>query len=102
MAPEGKSGRLLLSRSANMKRFAILLGVALVGFALLPNLAQAQLVVVGRPAVAPIIVSQPVYYSAPSYYLAPPVTTFSSGVTATYSYYPRSTIITQSAPTVVT
>jgi hypothetical protein len=85
-----------------MGRFMVLFGVALVGYALLPNLAQAQVIYVQpRPYV---IVTQPVvpvYYT----YSAPSITTYSSS--ASYSYYPPvstgTTVYSYSAsPTVVT
>jgi hypothetical protein len=100
-----------------MRRFMTLLGVALLGCALLPAAAQAQVVYVqpARTYVAPVVVTQPVvpayYYSAPS------ITTYSSPATytyyppATYSYYPPATtvysysgspaVVTYSAPATV-
>jgi hypothetical protein len=82
-----------------MRRVAFLLGAALVGFALLPNLAQAQVIVVerGRTYAAPVIVNPPVT----SYYLAPSVTTYGAAV-PTYSYYSGPSTVTYSAPPVVT
>ena len=85
-----------------MRRFMSLLGVALLGCALLPATVQAQVVYVqpARPYVAPVVVTQPVvpayYYSAPS------ITTYSSP--ATYSYYPPATTVYSysSPPAVVT
>jgi len=85
-----------------MRRFMTLLGVALLGCALLPAAAQAQVVYVQPPRtyVAPVVVTQPVvpayYYSAPS------ITTYSSP--ATYSYYPPATTVYSysSPPAVVT
>ena len=82
-----------------MRRFAILFGAALVGFAILPSLAQAQVVVqIGRPYAPPVIVTQPSYYVVPSYYSAPPVTTYSSS--ASYSYYPPTTVYSAPPPVV--
>jgi hypothetical protein len=66
-----------------MRRIMFLLGMALLGYALLPALAQAQVIYV-QPR--PYIVAQPV---VPSYYVAPSVTTYSAP--ASYSYYPPST-----------
>jgi len=85
-----------------MKRIAVLLGAALVGFALLPNLAQAQVIVVqnGRTYAPPVIFNPPIVSS--SYYVAPSVATYSSAPTTTYSYYPSPSVITYSAPPVVT
>jgi hypothetical protein len=75
-----------------MRRFMTLLGVALVGYALLPTVAQAQVIYVQpRPytVFAPQVV--PVYYGAPS------ITTYSSP--ATYSYYqPATTVYSYAAP----
>ena len=85
-----------------MKRSAGLLGVALLGFALLPTLAHAQVIVVSPARTyvpAPVIVNTPVvtssYYVAPS--VTPPVT-----VTPTYSYYSAPSVVTYSPPPVVT
>jgi hypothetical protein len=78
-----------------MKRFAPLL-VALLGFALLPTLAHAQVIIVqpARMYVAPVVVNPPVvtssYYVAPS---APPVT-----VAPSYSYYSGPSVVTYSSP----
>src|SRR5206468_4037141 len=82
-----------------MRRFMTILGIALVGYALLPSAAQAQVIYVqpGRTYVAPIVVAQPV---VPSYYYAPSVTTYSSS--ASYSYYPSAVTYSYSAPAVVT
>lgn len=83
-----------------MQRFMTVLGVALLGYALLPTVAQAQVVYVqpGRVYAPPIIVASPppVVYYTPS---APAVTTYNSSVT--YSYYPPATTV-YSAPAVVT
>ena len=74
-----------------MRRIMFLLGMAFLGYALLPALAQAQVIYV-QPR--PYIVAQPV---VPSYYVAPSVTTYSAP--ATYSYYPPSTTVySYSAP----
>ena len=74
-----------------MRRIMVLLGVALLGYALLPAVAQAQVIYV-QPR--PYIVAQPV---VPSYYVAPSVTTYSAP--ATYSYYPpATTVYSYSAP----
>ena len=85
-----------------MKRLAILLGAALVGFALLPNLAQAQVIVVqsGRTYAPPVIFNPPIVSS--SYYVAPSITTYSPAPTTTYSYYPSPSVVTYSAPPIVT
>ena len=92
-----------------MKRFAGMLGVALIGLAALPAFAQAQVIIVqpSRVYVPPVYVNPPVvsssYYVAPS--IAPPVT-----YAPTYSYYagpsvvtyaPLAPVITYSAPTAV-
>jgi hypothetical protein len=68
-----------------------LLGLALAAYAMLPGAAQAQVVIVGRPAYypPPVIVSQ-------SYY--PPVVTYSAPPVVTYSAPP----VVYSAPPVVT
>jgi hypothetical protein len=83
-----------------MRRFMTILGVALLGYALLPSAAQAQVIVVQSPRTysAPIIVGQPVQV----YYAAPSVTTFQPNVT--YSYYPSTTTTFSvgAAPSVVT
>ena len=58
-----------------MKRFVGLLGVAMIGLAALPALAQAQVIIVqpGRTYVpGPVFVNPPVVSS--SYYLAPSMT----------------------------
>ena len=74
-----------------MRRIMVLLGVALLGYALLPAVAQAQVIYV-QPR--PYIVAQPVVQS---YYYAPSVTTYSAP--ATYSYYPpATTVYSYSAP----
>jgi hypothetical protein len=83
-------------------RRIVLLGVACLGLALLPALAQAQVIVqAGRPYMPPVIVAQPSYYVAP-YSIAPSasITTYSSS----YSYYsaPLVPYSTYSAPPVVT
>jgi hypothetical protein len=85
-----------------MRQFMILLGAALLGYALPPTVAQAQVVYVqsGRPYLPPVIVAQPAYYVTPSYY-APPVTTYSSGYRLSY-YPPTTTVYSYSAPSVVT
>ena len=78
-----------------MRRFLTLLGLALLGYALLPAIAQAQVIYV-QPAQysPPVIVTPPV---VSSYYVAPSVTTYSAP--ATYSYYaPAPTYYTYSAP----
>jgi hypothetical protein len=78
-----------------MRRISTLLGVALIGSALLPTLAQAQVVVqVGRPYLPPVIVTQPV---RPVYYVTPSIS-YSPSYTPSYSYYPPTTVY--SAPTV--
>ncbi|MBI3822141.1 MAG: hypothetical protein HY289_05605 [Planctomycetes bacterium] len=71
-----------------MRRFMTVLGAALIGFAVLPAVVQAQVIYVQPARVyAPpiIVVPQATYYAAPS------VTTFSAG--ATYSYYPSGTTV---------
>ena len=74
-----------------MRRIVILFGAALLGYALLPAVAQAQVIYL-QPR--PYIVTQPVVQS---YYYAPSVTTYSAP--ATYSYYPPSTpVYSYSAP----
>ena len=80
-----------------MRRFMTVLGVALLGYALLPTPAQAQVVYVqpGRVYAPPIVVVSP----PPVYYVPAPVTTYNSSVT--YSYYPPATTV-YSAPAVVT
>lgn len=82
-----------------MRRFMTFLGVALIGFAALPALAQAQVIVVqpGRSYFPPVIVSQPVvtsYYYAP---LVAPSVTYS----ASYSYYAGPPVLTYAAPPAV-
>ena len=73
-----------------MRRFLALLSLALVGYALLPTVAQAQVIYVQpRPYV---VVAPPVVQS---YYAAPPITTYSAP--ATYSFYPQATTV-YSAP----
>ena len=74
-----------------MRRLMALLGLALAAYAMLPGAAQAQVVIVGRPAYypPPVIVSQ-------SYY--PPVVTYSAPPVVTYSAPP----VVYSAPPVVT
>jgi hypothetical protein len=61
-----------------MRRFMALLTVALIGYALLPAVARAQVIYV-----------QPQPYVVPSYYAAPSVTRYAAP--ATYSYYPPTT-----------
>ena len=87
-----------------MSRFMILMGAALLAYALTPAAAQAQVIYVqsGRPYAPPIIITQSGYYGAPSYY-APPITTYRSSYS--YSYYPPTTtyyaprpIVSYSAP----
>jgi hypothetical protein len=68
-------GAPLLPGDFIMRRFMALLSVALIGYALLPAVARAQVVYV-----------QPQPYVVQSYYAAPSVTTYSAP--ATYSYYP--------------
>jgi hypothetical protein len=82
-----------------MRRFMTLLGIALLGYALLPTAVQAQVIYVnpGRTYVAPIVVAPPVVQS---YYYSPSITTYSSS--ATYSYYPPTTVYSYSSPAVVT
>ena len=81
-----------------MRRFMTVLGIALLGYALLPTAVQAQVIYVnpGRTYVAPIVVAPPVVQS----YYPPSITTYSSS--ATYSYYPPTTVYSYSAPAVVT
>jgi hypothetical protein len=57
-----------------MRRLMALLGLALAAYAILPAAAQAQVVIVGRPAYyqQPVIVSQS-YYPPVVTYSAPPV-----------------------------
>lgn len=76
-----------------MRRFVSLLGLALLGSALLPAFAHAQVVYVqpGRVYAAPIVIVPP---PTTTYYAAPSITTYSSS--ATYSYYPSGTVVTQS------
>ncbi|MBI2804936.1 MAG: hypothetical protein HYX68_08145 [Planctomycetes bacterium] len=87
-----------------MQRFAILFGAALIGFAAVPTVSQAQVIVqFGRPyAPPPVILTQPSYYVAPSYYAAPSIPTYSSNYSATYSYYPPGTTVYSAPPPVVT
>ncbi len=77
-----------------MRRFMTVLGIALLGYALLPTAAQAQVIYVqpARVYAPPVVVLSP----PPVYYAAPPVTTYSSSVT--YSYYPRTTTVVSSSP----
>jgi len=79
-----------------MRRILTLLGAALLGAAVLPTLAQAQVVVqYGQPYLPPpVIVTQPV---RPVYYVAPSVT-YRPSYAPTYSYYPPTTVY--SAPSV--
>lgn len=76
-----------------MKCIAGMLGIAVVGVAMLPALAQAQVIVVqpGRVYLPPAYVNPPVVTS--SYYLAPSVTS-----TPTYSYYAGPSVVTYSSP----
>ncbi len=78
-----------------MRKFVILLGAAMLGYAVLPSAAHAQVIVVqsGRPYAPPIIVAQPAY-------AAPVIRTYSSG--AVYSYYPAPTTVYAAPRTVVT
>ncbi len=99
-----------------MRRFMALLGLALLGFAVVPTLAQAQVIYVqpARTYAPPVIVTQPIvqsYYYAPSappavtyapsysYYSGPPVVSYSAPPVMTYSAPP---VMTYSAPSVVT
>jgi hypothetical protein len=97
-----------------MRRFLALLGLALLGFAVVPTLAHAQVIYVqpARVYAPPVVVSQPVvtsYYYAPSapppvvysssYYSAPPVVTYSAPPVV--SYYSPS-VVTYSAPPIMT
>ena len=82
-----------------MRRFMTFLGLALLGFAVVPTLAHAQVIYVqpARVYAPPVIISQPAvtsYYYAPapppvvyssSYYSAPPVVTYSAPPVMTYS-----------------
>ena len=89
-----------------MRRFLTLLGVALLGCALLPALAQAQIYQAqyGPP---PIIYGPPV---VSSYYVAPSIPVYGAPVTYSYypptarvySYYPPAPVVTYSAPPVYT
>jgi hypothetical protein len=82
-----------------MRRFMTLLTVALVGYAVLPTIAQAQVIYVQPRTYAP-----PIVYAPPvvqTYYAAPPITTYSAP--ATYSFYPQSApVYSYSAPPIVT
>lgn len=91
-----------------MRRILALLGLAVAAYAILPAAAQAQVVIVGRPAyyAPPVVVSQSYY--PPITYSAPPVVTYSSPPVVTYSsppvvsYYSGPPVVAYSAPPVVT
>jgi hypothetical protein len=81
-----------------MRRYMALLGLAFAACVLAPAMASAQVVIVGRPAYYPPVVT----------YSAPPVVTYSSPApivvpqsTTTYSYYSTPPVVTYSSPVVV-
>ncbi|HZZ79469.1 MAG TPA: hypothetical protein VFE62_13175 [Gemmataceae bacterium] len=79
-----------------MRRYMALLGLALAACVIVPATASAQVVIVGRPAYYPPVVT----------YSAPPVVTYSAPVvvpqsTTTYSYYSSPPVVTYSSPVVV-
>ena len=79
-----------------MRRILTILGVALIGYAMLPTFAHAQVVVqIGRPYQPSFIVAQPI---RPVYYVAPPVTYYPPATT--YSYYPPTTVYSYPPPVV--
>jgi len=84
-----------------MRRFWTFLGLALIGFAVLPTLAQAQVIYV-QPA---RVYAPPVYVNPPvvtSYYYAPSIAQPSVVYPSTYSYYSAPPVVSYSAPPVVT
>jgi hypothetical protein len=78
-----------------MRRFVATVFAALAGAALLPALAQAQVIVQSPAYVVPSVYVQP----TTSYYVAPSISTYSA-YTPSYSYYYPSTTAVYAAPTV--
>ena len=80
-----------------MKRTAFLVSIAVLGFALLPSLAQAQIIYVqpGRVYAPPVYVAPP---TVSSYYYAPSVVPQSVTYSSSYSYYGGPPVVTYASP----